>query len=317
MVVCTGPIVAVEGLSHRYGALSALDGLTLTIERGDVYGLLGLNGAGKTTTIRILLGLLRPTSGVVTLFGRRLGEDRLSICGRIGAIVESPAFYPHLTGRTNLELLYRLAGRGSSAREEPNGAWRDPEEVLGLVGLTEAADRPARKYSAGMLQRLYLAQALLCRPELLILDEPTSNLDPKGIMEVRDLIRRLNQEEGVTVLLSSHQLSEAEGLCNRVMILHRGRKVVESDLKDLLADDQCRVEITSDSPERTIDFLREVDWCSEVKLIEGRAVVKVPHARRGELNSLLVRNDFTIHEFVARRSTLEDHFHERIAEYDS
>ena len=153
MVVSTGPIVAIEEVSHRYGGLSALDALTLTIERGDVYGLLGLNGAGKTTTIRILLGLLRPTSGVVTLFGRRLGEDRHSICGRIGAIVESPAFYPHLTGRTNLELLYRLSGRGSSAREDPGGTWRDPGDVLDMVGLTEAADRPARKYSAGMLQR--------------------------------------------------------------------------------------------------------------------------------------------------------------------
>ncbi|MBI1785100.1 ABC transporter ATP-binding protein, partial [Candidatus Sumerlaeota bacterium] len=166
----------------------------------------------------------------------------------------------------------------------------------------------------GMLQRLYLAQALLHSPEFLVLDEPTSNLDPKGILEVRKLIQRINREEGVTVLLSSHQLSEVEDLCNRVAIINRGRRIVESTVIELFQSEECRVEIQVERPEEALAFLRKLDWAKDAEAREGLISARIPRARRGELNGLLVRDGFVVHDFTERRPTLEDYFHQRIAE---
>lgn len=301
------PLVRLDGVSHRFGRAEVLTGLSLTIEPGDIYGLLGLNGAGKTTAIRILLGLLRPTAGRVELFGLSAERARRSIAGRVGATIEGPAFYPHLSGEVNLALLHRLGG----------GAGRGPREALEIVGLADAAGMKARKYSMGMLQRLAIAQALLGRPELLVLDEPTSNLDPKGILEVRQLIQRLNRDCGVTVLLSSHQLAEAEGLCNRVAILHRGRKIEESAVEALFESEQSAIEIELDRPERAVEFLRTQEGVTSVDRVNGRVRARLRRSDRAALNARLIGEGFAVSELRERRPTLEDYFHERIAADDA
>lgn len=300
------PVVVFDRVSRHFGEFRALNELSLRVERGDIYGLLGLNGAGKTTSIRILLGLLANDSGRVEIFGRSAPRDRRIALARVGAMIEGPAFYPHLGGLENLRLLHGL-------NATPGG--RSPEEALELVGLNRAARVRARKYSMGMLQRLYLAQALLGRPELLVLDEPTSNLDPQGILEVREVIRRLAREHGTTIILSSHQLSEVEGMCDRVGIVNRGRMLLESSVSDLFATEECDVTIQLDRPEEGLAALRELGWAESPTLdAEGTLSARIARPRRGELNALLVGRGFVVSEFRERRPTLEDYFHRRIAE---
>jgi ABC-type multidrug transport system ATPase subunit len=217
-------IVETRALSRHFGAVRAVDGLSLKIRRGDVYGFLGLNGSGKTTTLRCILDLLEPSSGEVLLFGAGARAERRAARARIGAMVESPAFFSHLSGRRNLSLLASLAGRVSR---------REVDEVLNLVGLSEAAERRAGNYSLGMKQRLAIALALVGEPELVILDEPTNGLDPNGILEMRQLIRRLNAERGVTFLVSSHLIHEIELVCNRVAIIDGGRLLLEETMTGL------------------------------------------------------------------------------------
>ena len=294
-------IAVLDGVSHSFGDFAALRDVRLTVRQGDVYGLLGLNGAGKTTSLRILLRLLRPDAGRIEVFGKPLDAHWLQIAGRIGAMIEAPAFYSHLDGLTNLRLLYDLAGA-------PPG--RGPEDVLAAVGLSEAARVRARNYSQGMLQRLYIGQALLGAPDLLVLDEPTSNLDPRGILEVRQLIQKLCREEGRTVILSSHQLSEVEGLCNRVAILHRGRCLAETHVHELFGAEERWLEIELDRPEKALEWLRALPWCSEVERRGGRVRARVPRVRRAELNARLVGEGFAVSELVERQPRLEDYFHQ-------
>lgn len=214
-------LIETRALSKRYqGGTNAVDGLDMTVLRGEVYGMLGPNGAGKTTTLRMLLGLIRPTSGAI----RVMGEEPGSAVGlaRVGALVESPAFYPHLSGRDNLRVMAGHA-RVPAARVEA---------TLAQVDMYERAKYPFKTYSTGMKQRLGVAAALLKDPELLILDEPTSGLDPKGMAELRDLIQSLGQEDR-TVLLSSHLLFEVEQICDRVGVIQRGRLVAEGPLDEL------------------------------------------------------------------------------------
>jgi ABC-2 type transport system ATP-binding protein len=216
------PVVA-RGLVKRYGAIVAVDHVDLNVEPGDVYGLLGPNGAGKTTTLRMMLGLIRPTEGHVELFGRDpLVEGARALDG-VAGFVESPRFYPYLSGRKNLELLAAYDGGGAAGRIG---------DVLDLVELTSRAGDKVGGYSHGMRQRLGIASALLRDPNLLLLDEPTTGLDPGGMRDMRAMVRRL-AGEGMTVLLSSHLLAEVEELCNRVAIVRSGRIAYEGRLEDL------------------------------------------------------------------------------------
>lgn len=215
--------VETQGLTKRYGKITAVEGLDLTINRGEVYGFLGPNGAGKTTTLRMLLGLIKPTSGNAEVLGEDLGTPP-GLCG-VGALVESPAFYPHLSGRDNLKIMALYS----------DGVKKDRmEEVLKLVGLDERAKDKYKKYSLGMKQRLGVAAALLDDPQLLVLDEPTNGLDPKGMAEMRQLIRKLGEGER-TVLLSSHLMNEVEQVCDRVGIIHKGELVKEGAIEELRA----------------------------------------------------------------------------------
>ena len=211
-------VIETNALTRRYGKRTAVDRVDLCVPRGEIYGFLGPNGAGKTTTIRMLLGLIRPTAGTVRLFGENFHRHRMSVLRRVGSLVESPSYYGHLTGAENLEVVRRLLGAPK----------KRIAEALEIVRLTEAADRPVKGYSLGMKQRLGIAIALLGHPELLILDEPTNGLDPAGIQEMRRLIKDMPRKYGMTVLVSSHLLSEIDQIATQVGIIHEGRLIFQS-----------------------------------------------------------------------------------------
>src|SRR5215475_15182484 len=215
-----------EELTKRFGTRIAVDRLTIRVERGDIYGFLGPNGAGKSTTLRMLLGLVRPTSGAIKFPVRASSWEYLRARSRVGSIIETPAFYENFSGRRNLQLLASLSGGVQKKRVE---------EVLEIVELRDRAGDPVKVFSYGMRQRLGIAQALLPTPDLIILDEPTNGLDPQGIQETRKLIRRLRDEFKLTVLLSSHLLVEVEQLCNRVGIINEGRLLYEGAPESLVA----------------------------------------------------------------------------------
>jgi ABC-2 type transport system ATP-binding protein len=220
--------IVTEQLSKRYGAVVAVDTLSIEVADGEVFGLLGPNGAGKTTTVAMLLGLVQPTAGRAWLLGHDVQHDLAAALRLVGAMIEAPAFYPYLSGRDNLRVLAALNGIGAAR----------VEAVLRQVDLHDAATRRFGSYSQGMKQRLAIAAALLHEPRLVILDEPTNGLDPLGLVEMRELIRSLARD-GRTVLLCSHTLPEVEQLCGRVAIMHRGR------LAALVALDELRARGTS------------------------------------------------------------------------
>ena len=216
-------IVATEQLTKKYKSFVAVDTVSLHIRKGSIYGFLGPNGAGKSTTMKMLLGLTSPSGGTFTIDGKQFPGDRISILKEIGSFIESPSFYANLTGKENLEIIRRILGLSKSA----------VDDALDLVGLSEFGDRLAKKYSLGMKQRLGLAGALLGRPPILILDEPTNGLDPSGIHEIRNLIKSLPGLYACTVLISSHMLSEIELMADDIGILNHGRLLFEGSLAEL------------------------------------------------------------------------------------
>jgi ABC-2 type transport system ATP-binding protein len=251
--------VETNGLVKRYGEIVAVDNVDLSVERGDVFGYLGPNGAGKTTSLRIMLGLIRPTNGSARLFGHDpLIEGAKALAG-VAGFVEAPRFYPYLTGRRNLHLL--------ADYDEPVSRSRI-EEVLELVELRDRAKDKVGGYSHGMRQRLGIAAALLREPRLLLLDEPTTGLDPAGMRDMRELVRRL-AGEGITILLSSHLLYEVEELCNRVAIIRRGRIVFQGPLRELLATAASGYRLCALEPERARACLLAQPGIADVRLHEG------------------------------------------------
>lgn len=216
-------IVATEQLTKKYKSFVAVDTVSLHIRKGSIYGFLGPNGAGKSTTMKMLLGLTSPSGGTFTIDGKKFPGDRISILKEIGSFIESPSFYANLAGKENLEIIRRILGLPKSA----------VDDALDLVGLSEFGDRLAKKYSLGMKQRLGLAGALLGRPPILILDEPTNGLDPSGIHEIRNLIKSLPDLYDCTVLISSHMLSEIELMADDIGILNHGRLLFEGSLAEL------------------------------------------------------------------------------------
>jgi ABC-2 type transport system ATP-binding protein len=224
-------VIITRALTKRYGAVTAVRSVDLDVREGDRYGLLGPNGSGKTTLVRMLLGLVYATSGEIEVLGRRIPSRALEVLPQIGALIEEPAAYPHLSGRTNLALLDAAGPGGRAARRTRR---QRVDEALEQVGLAGIGRRPVKAYSLGMRQRLGLAGALIRRPRLLILDEPGNGLDPRGIRDLRELLTGLN-EAGVTVFLSSHLLAEVEQLCTRVGVLNDGRLVLQDDLTVLRA----------------------------------------------------------------------------------
>lgn len=216
-------IITTEQLTKQYKNFTSVNNVSLHVRRGSIYGFLGPNGAGKSTTMKMLLGLTAPTKGSFTIDGKHFPNDRLKILREIGSFIEAPSFYANLTGRENLDVIRRILGLGQNA----------VEDALELVGLSEFGDRLAKKYSLGMKQRLGLAGALLGRPPILILDEPTNGLDPSGIHEIRNLVKSLPDLYDCTILISSHMLSEMELMADDVGILNHGRLLFEGSLDDL------------------------------------------------------------------------------------
>ncbi|SES30081.1 ABC-2 type transport system ATP-binding protein [Lentzea xinjiangensis] len=228
------------GLTKRYGEVVAVDDLSLRVSAGETYALLGLNGAGKTTTIRMLLGMVRPTSGSVHVLGTAVGPGEHALWSRVGYLVETPAAYPELTVRENLTVAARLRGVSASRRVD---------EVVERLNLAVYADKRARTLSLGNAQRLGLAKALVHEPDLLILDEPANGLDPAGVVEIRELLRELSHDRGVTVVLSSHILTEVARLATRIGVIHRGRLVRELEAADLNAFLRQRLSVSTRDPE--------------------------------------------------------------------
>jgi ABC-type multidrug transport system ATPase subunit len=286
------PVIRTSALVKRFGRLRAVDGIDLDVRAGDVYGFLGANGSGKTTTVRMLLGLVLPTSGAVELLGEPMPRSARRVLPRVGALVEGPAHYGHLSGRANLSLLDASG---------PGGSWRTRtgrvDRVLEQVGLGGVGRRPVKAYSLGMRQRLGLAAALLRRPDVLVLDEPTNGLDPQGIAEIRELLLDINRE-GTTVFLSSHLLAEVEQLCTRVGVLDRGRLVLQDDLATLTAPTGATV-VRTPSPEQVRATLD-----GRVTEVDGERVV-VRGEDPAEVNALLVRAGVPVTGLELERPTLE------------
>jgi ABC-type multidrug transport system ATPase subunit len=293
-----GLAIETSGLTRRYGNLTAVNGLNLNVTRGSIYGFLGPNGAGKTTTIRMLLGLIRPDEGDVTILSESLLQNRLSVLKRVGALVEMPSLYPHLTGRENLEVTRRLRG---VERRQINRA-------LAIVNLEKDADRKAREYSLGMRQRLGLAVALLSEPDLLILDEPTNGLDPAGIHEMRALIRRLPAEHDITVFLSSHLLSEVEQIATDIGIVRKGKLLFQGPLADFQAERQEYVELELDRTQEATQFLAQSGWQVQSNGSDKLHVQASGRASAAQLNRLLVNQGFEVYRLSIERPSLEDAF---------
>ena len=287
-----------EELTKRFGARTAVDRLSMHVERGDVYGFLGPNGAGKSTTLRMLLGLVRPTSGAIKFQARASGWDYIRARSRIGAIVETPAFYENFSGRRNLQLLASLSGGVQSKRVE---------EVLEIVDLRERARDPVKTYSYGMRQRLGIAQALLPTPELIILDEPTNGLDPQGIQQTRELIRRLREEFKLTVLLSSHLLTEIEQLCNRVGVIHEGRLLYEG-APDALVAPASRYKVRVDNLSAAFDLLIKEPDVTVSRNGAAFLHVDADAERIPSLNALLVTQGIKVYELSPAQESLEEAF---------
>ena len=291
-------LIETRGLTRRFGSQLAVDELNLLVPAAGVYGFLGPNGAGKTTAIRMLLGLIRPNAGEVRLFGESLNGNQQLLMRRVGALVEAPSLYPHLTGRENLEVTRRLLG--------------SDRNLIGLalatVKLTKDADRRVREYSLGMRQRLGLALALLNKPDLLILDEPTNGLDPAGIHEMRDLIRHLPEEFGVTVFLSSHLLGEVEQIATHIGIIHEGHLLFQGALAELQSEQQTRLMVGVKQVHEATEFLVNTGWSVQRCVDDLLSVSTKAPDDAMRINKLLVDRGVDVFHLAVSQQSLENIF---------
>jgi ABC-type multidrug transport system ATPase subunit len=295
-------IIETERLTKRYGRVMAVDAASFTVERGQVFGFLGPNGSGKTTTIGMLLGILTPTAGRFRLFGRDGSEELHATRRRIGATLETPNFYPYLSGRDNLRIAANVKGVGKAAIDR----------ALDLVSLADRQKDRFGKYSLGMQQRLALAATMLGDPELVILDEPTNGLDPEGMREVREIIQKFG-EMGKTVFLSSHLLFEVERVCTHVAIIKKGRIVARGNVREIL-EQQPVVELRADGE---LDRLRAViaayPPASVVRVENGTVCVTLEDGDTAALNRYLAGQGVYVSHLAVRARTLEDAFLELTA----
>ena len=293
-------VIELSRLTKQFKNVLAVDELELKVCKGDVFGFLGPNGAGKSTTIRMILSLISPTAGAIKIFGKSLLENRKEILANVGAIVEKPDFYQYLPAIKNLEILAKISGKEVSRKRIM--------ELLELVGLKDRAKSKVKTYSHGMKQRLGIAQALLHNPELIVLDEPTTGLDPHGMKEIRDLIIRLSKEENKTIFLSSHILSEIELVANRMIIINKGSKIVEGEVSKLLNLNSVKVTVEVDNPEQAVKVLENTIWYKSIQSItENKLTVNLEQKDIAALNKYLVENGVLVNALIPVRS-LEDYF---------
>lgn len=294
-------VVLTESVTKRFGRVTAVDSLDLEVRTGDLFGFLGPNGAGKTTTVRMLLGLVYPTSGSIEVLGRPIPKATSEVLPDVGALIEGPAFYPHLSGRANL-LLFDAAGPKGSRRTRRQRV----DDAIDRVGLSEVGGRKVKAYSSGMKQRLGLAGALVRPHSLLILDEPTNGLDPHGTRSVRDLLIGL-VEDGTTVLLSSHLLAEIEMICNRAAVVYNGKLIAQDSIQNLLAPTGRVWVETPDVDEAGL----LVQMLSGVRVTERGSMGLGLHMNGVQpdvVNAHLVRGGVRVRELTIERSTLEQVF---------
>jgi ABC-2 type transport system ATP-binding protein len=290
-------IVEVEGLTKRFGSRTAVDDVSFNVQEGEVFGFIGPNGAGKTTTIRAMLGLVLPNGGQVRIGGHDVQSDHAAAAKYVGAATEIPGFYPYLTGRRNLRQFGRVIGRITE---------KDIDEVLGVVEMKERADDKVKGYSMGMRQRLALAQALLGSPKLLVLDEPTNGLDPTGIISLRVLLRRLVDERGMTVFLSSHNLAEAQLLCDRAAVIALGKIRGQGTMEELLTEQVVHYELRVSEPDRAARLLTEQMQLQVVKQEDGTLSVTSKDEQMRNIVHLLVSSGVGVDEAKHAAKTLED-----------
>jgi ABC-2 type transport system ATP-binding protein len=293
-------ILKTQNLSRVFGRIHAVRDVSLTVNEGDLYGLLGQNGAGKTTTMRMILGLIRPSSGRVELFGKDAPANFIEVMSQIGALVELPAYYPHLSAAANLEIV-RLLTPGVAAARIP--------EILEQVGLASRMHDAVRTFSQGMRQRLGIAMAIVHKPKLVILDEPTNGLDPGGINHIRELIQEMNRKDGMTFIISSHLLHEIEITCNRVGIIKEGRVLVEDTVAGLLAKTANIVRIDAEPRASLKELLSKIPWVSGVaEKPDGSFTAQADPARHAELNTELVKAGMAVRAFAPKQMSLEEYF---------
>ncbi|WP_121610949.1 ABC transporter ATP-binding protein [Mesobacillus foraminis] len=290
-------IIKTSGLSKKFGTRYAVANVDLHIPRGEIYGFLGPNGAGKTTTIRMLLGLAKPTNGTIQIFGKDLKKEKLEVLKRVGSLVEYPSYYGHLTARENLEAIRILLDAPKTRIDE----------VLSIVRLTKEAKRPVKGFSLGMKQRLGIAAALLGNPELLILDEPTNGLDPSGILEIRELIKSMPKEHGITILVSSHLLSEIDLMATQVGIISKGRMIFQDSIETLRRRSSSNIVIKTDEAEEAWKLLLSRGHNAELE--QGRLQLSnISDLEISKIIAELVESRFPVYRVQEEKKSLEDIF---------
>lgn len=298
-------IIEVRHISKKFGTFQAVKDVSFEVDRGDVFGFLGPNGAGKSTSIRCMLSLITPDSGSIKLFGKELSSNRAEVLRKVGSIIEKPDFYKYLSAARNLEIFARISGKPASKSKI--------YEMIEFVGLKGREKDKVGGFSHGMKQRLGIAQTLIHDPELIILDEPTTGLDPQGIIDIRNLIISLSKEKNKTILLSSHQLSEIEIIANRMVIINKGRSIIEGNVSELLNSQDLVVRIDVDNREKTERLLGESILINSFQMDVTGIEISIVKENIPQLIHLLSTNDIAVYSVESKRK-LEDYFIKMIAE---
>ena len=293
-------ILQTSHLSKTIDGKQLVTDVNIHVKKGEVYGFLGPNGAGKTTVMKMLTNLWKPTSGTVALFGKALEKNSYEVLKRMGSIIEFPTFYDHMSGKDNLQLHCEYMGYYNKG---------SVEEALGMLGLSDAADKPAGSYSLGMKQRLGIARAILCKPELVILDEPTNGLDPVGMKQIRDLFRMLCTEYGMTLMISSHILSEIESIADTVGVIHHGKMMKEVSMKEIAETNKAYIELAVEDTKKAAYVLAEKMQLSNFKIVNDSGIrIYEQGVTTQKISRELMANDVEIASISQHTETLEDYF---------
>ena len=293
-------ILQTNRLSKKIGSKMLVTDVDIHIRKGEIYGFLGPNGAGKTTVMKMITNLWKPASGTIELFGERLTPKSYDVLKRMGSIIEFPVFYDHMTGRENLQLHCEYMGYYNTG---------SVENAMQMLNLTDAADQPVRNYSLGMKERLGIARAVMCKPELLILDEPTNGLDPAGMKQIRDLLKMLSSEYGITIMISSHILSEVESIADTIGIIHHGRMMKEIRMQDIEETNLNYVEISVTDEKKAAYVLAEMLKLHNFKVFDNGKIRIYDHSvSTQQLTKTLALNDVEVMGIGKKAETLEDYF---------
>lgn len=293
-------ILQTNRLSKKIGSKMLVTDVDIHIRKGEIYGFLGPNGAGKTTVMKMITNLWKPASGTIELFGERLTPKSYDVLKRMGSIIEFPVFYDHMTGRENLQLHCEYMGYYNTG---------SVENAMQMLNLTDAADQAVRNYSLGMKERLGIARAVMCKPELLILDEPTNGLDPAGMKQIRDLLKMLSSEYGITIMISSHILSEVESIADTVGIIHHGRMMKEIRMQDIEEMNLNYVEISVTDEKKAAYVLAEMLKLHNFKVFDNGKIRIYDHSvSTQQLTKTLALNDVEVMGIGKKAETLEDYF---------